>query len=111
MRVVLLLLVMLLPYQAAWSAAAAYCSHENETRRHFGHHEHRHEKATPAKEASPLACDHDCGTCQAGHVSVVEAIVAMLASDARDVRATAPPSPIPTAPARAPDRPQWTRPA
>ncbi|WP_377701319.1 hypothetical protein [Pseudoduganella sp. UC29_71] len=41
-KLFLILLLAILPLQYAWSAAAAYCGHEQEQSRHFGHHAHQH---------------------------------------------------------------------
>lgn len=38
----LIFLLAVLPLQYAWSAAAAYCGHEQEKSQHFGHHAHQH---------------------------------------------------------------------
>jgi len=46
-------LLLVLPFQMIWAAAAPYCAHETNTSasKHFGHHEHRHQaggEITPA---------------------------------------------------------------
>jgi hypothetical protein len=41
-KLFLILLLAILPLQYAWSAAAAYCGHEQEQSQHFGHHAHQH---------------------------------------------------------------------
>jgi hypothetical protein len=83
-RWVSLVLLVLLPLQLSWAAAASYCQHESGpgTVAHFGHHEHEHEPphadGAPAgdhavAEAShdgpdtklPLV-DHDCAYCHLG---------------------------------------------
>ena len=66
-----LLLLVLLPLQFTWAAAAVYCQHEAApAARHVGHHEHEHEDAVQAKkdtrDAVKLAkftSDNDCGSC------------------------------------------------
>lgn len=75
-----ILLLFVLPVQFAWSAAAAYCQHEEVTGvAHFGHHGHEHSapsdagsKASGAGEKSgdqssakglKLLGDKDCGFC------------------------------------------------
>nr|WP_308636220.1 DUF2946 family protein [Massilia brevitalea] len=35
-------MMLVLPAQYSWSAAAAYCQHENGASLHFGHHAHEH---------------------------------------------------------------------
>lgn len=41
-KLFLILLLAILPLQYAWSAAAAYCAHEQGKSQHFGHHAHQH---------------------------------------------------------------------
>nr|WP_307742802.1 DUF2946 family protein [Massilia varians] len=36
-------MMLVLPAQYSWSAAASYCQHETEASLHFGHHAHEHE--------------------------------------------------------------------
>lgn len=37
---IVVLMAILLPLQAAWSAAAVFCQHESRTAWHWGHHQH-----------------------------------------------------------------------
>ncbi|RYY78027.1 MAG: hypothetical protein EOO69_12425 [Moraxellaceae bacterium] len=37
---IVVLMAILLPLQAAWSAAAVFCQHESRTTWHWGHHQH-----------------------------------------------------------------------
>lgn len=69
-RYVLIFMMLLLPLQWSWAAAAGACQHEAGGT-HFGHHEHRHEApggqpATggEANDPSPFALDPDCQVCQ-----------------------------------------------
>jgi carbon starvation protein CstA len=66
-KLILIFLLMLLPLQFSWAAAAVYCQHEQEqTTHHFGHHSHQHEaKADPSDDnADHSAKVHDdCGYC------------------------------------------------
>jgi len=75
-RIVLVLLLMLLPVQWTWAAAASICTHETSLHaNHFGHHEHRHDHRTgltslsdPADGAqvqSESGVHVDCATCHA----------------------------------------------
>ena len=72
-------LLFVLPVQFAWSAAAAYCQHEEvPTKTHIGHHVHEHDatgdtgsKASAkhlgdksASKTIKLLGDNDCGYCQ-----------------------------------------------
>jgi hypothetical protein len=56
-KLFLILLLAVLPLQYAWSAAAAYCGHEQEQsqqkRSHFGHHSHQHNaQAEPQQDGN-----------------------------------------------------------
>ena len=73
------LLLFILPVQFAWSAAAAYCQHEQiPAKAHIGHHAHEHgvpgdagskvsgkhlDDKSPSKGGKLLG-DNDCGYCQ-----------------------------------------------
>jgi hypothetical protein len=69
-RFILIFMMLLLPLQWSWAAAASVCEHEA-GKAHFGHHEHQHDKAdgpqaqpddtTPA--AKKLGEHPDCQTC------------------------------------------------
>lgn len=93
-----ILLLFVLPVQFAWSAAAAYCQHEQvPANTHIGHHVHEHEGAADAgskasgkhlgdKSASKsikLVGDNDCGYC---HLSLAKPLVSVaMTFDARAV--------------------------
>jgi hypothetical protein len=112
------LLALLLPLQLAWGAAAVYCQHETAPAGagHLGHHQHVHDvqKDDNHRHAKMLGGkvvgDHDCGYCNmvatavAPHVD--EAVPASL--DAGQPQAAVERR-HPSAPPRAPDRPQWRR--
>ena len=111
-RRIILFLALLLPLQLAWANAAAYCQHETNAAqtRHFGHHEHLHKVGIETKSTGKVASDTDCGTCHTTgspvifDPSVPTALVPTSASVVPHARRR-----LPTALARAPDRPQWTR--
>jgi len=112
-RLLAFLLILLLPVQFSWAAAASYCGHEAEAqaKRHYGHHEHQH-KADSGKPADPGKLDLDCNFCQAaGHVGVLD--VSLAGPRLVGVqRVAAPPATTPdSAPQRVPDRPPSLRPA
>lgn len=74
-RALIILLIVLLPVQFVWGAAAGYCRHEQGTMsQHYGHHLHEHQAdmtgaATAADGTqSLLADDPDCISC---HLSCV----------------------------------------
>lgn len=65
-RFVLLCMMMLLPLQWSWAAAAAYCAHETGgAAQHMGHHEHQHQAGAEEQSKVPAktAVDNDCGVC------------------------------------------------
>ena len=72
-----LVLLLILPVQFAWAAAAGYCRHETgEATKHFGHHEHQHCTAQDgvskdSKAPSSLGADSDCGVC---HLSAAQLV-------------------------------------
>ncbi len=114
-RLVALLLALLLPLQFAWGAAAAYCQHETGTpaARHLGHHVHEHQADAGAKKpaaGAKLAVDSDCMACHASGAALTSELAACLPALVQAGRLAAPPLDAHTsAPARAPDRPQWPR--
>ncbi len=64
---VIAMLVVLLPFQSVWAAAAPYCAHEStpQAAAHFGHHEHQH--AGAAADADAAGGYHaDCDACHLG---------------------------------------------
>lgn len=69
-RLAAFLLMLFMPLQFTWAAISPYCSHEPETTRHLGHHEHQHEASgeqsqSDKKPKLPGSLDYDCGTCYA----------------------------------------------
>lgn len=67
-RLVLIIMMLLLPVQWTWAAAAAYCAHEsNVGTQHIGHHVHEHhasgDVSKDGKTPSPPSADNDCGVC------------------------------------------------
>ena len=56
-RFILVFMMVLLPLQWSWAAAASVCGHESEGA-HVGHHEHRHEgHDAPEVTPAPMAPD------------------------------------------------------
>ena len=114
-RLLVILMIVVLPFQLSWAAAATYCQHESSSVvSHFGHHVHKHlAKAGDAKsDTSPskLLSDDDCSVCHLGGVGIVSMSsvsfhAAMATSDTAHGIA---PLPTSTRPER-PERPKWTR--
>ena len=68
-RLFLILLLFAMPFQAAWAAGAAYCTHSEKTM-HPGHHTHKHASSTASAsstatqdDASPADPCNDCDAC------------------------------------------------
>ena len=64
-KILLILLMVLLPVQFAWSAAAVYCQHEKGGSLHFGHHTHEHKDKAEQKigDSKLTKADNDCEYC------------------------------------------------
>jgi hypothetical protein len=65
-RLFLILMLVVLPFQISWAAAASYCQHEQgKASQHFGHHDHKHNVSPSAKKdkSEPGKIDPDCGYC------------------------------------------------
>jgi len=115
-RRIAILLLMLLPFQFCWSAAAAYCRHESGAAAiHFGHHFHVHKSVSKADKvpAALSGLDSDCPTCVLHadgpslppDMPTLAPSVAHMAPVAAEVLAALPPPPSP------PERPKWALPA
>jgi len=71
-RLFLILLLFAMPFQAAWAAGAAYCTH-NEKTMHPGHHTHKHASSTASSSSSSASSQDDaspsdpCNDCDACH--------------------------------------------
>lgn len=50
---IVVLMAILLPLQAAWSAAAVFCQHESRTTWHWGHHQHNTDAACQQSNFNP----------------------------------------------------------
>ncbi len=123
-RLVALFLLVLLPLQSVWAAAAPYCQHEGDAAsHHIGHHQPEHAHTTvaeasqddahgaPGEPATPgegaASAHSDCHVCHGGTV---------LAHEVRLVHAmsaSAPPVPalaqgLPAPPTERPERPKWS---
>lgn len=106
-----ILLLVLLPLQALWAAAAPYCAHEeNPTSMHVGHHTHEHQDAQGDSGSSEgLAGNHaDCQVCHGGAGALPPALMAPAPTELE-----AHPAPgvamLPAPPFFRLDRPNWSR--
>jgi len=64
-KYLLILLMLILPVQYAWSAAAVYCQHEQKSPFHFGHHAHQHKASSDEHggHGKVNSADTDCEYC------------------------------------------------
>ncbi|MCK6374823.1 MAG: hypothetical protein L6Q69_12050 [Zoogloea sp.] len=68
---VLAFLLLVVPFQLVWGSAAPYCAHEASAsaKKHFGHHEHKHQAGGEVVSATDDAGDAtgafhvDCDSC------------------------------------------------
>lgn len=108
-------LLLVLPFQMIWAAAAPYCAHETNTpaSKHFGHHDHRHQVGgeiapTLGDDGNGSGTYHaDCATCHLGCAATLSApipVVAFLVPEAPSIAAASSyTSYVPSGPER-PDR-------
>ena len=87
-RALAILLLLLLPLQAAFAAAAGYCDHARESSQagHFGHHPHQHDVSLDQGGSTGSDSDPDCGFC---HLSLLKAMYGA-DRDAQPVTAASP---------------------
>lgn len=111
-RRVVVLLLMLLPLQFVWSAAAVYCSHETTPMAwHFGHHVHVHKSAqaddgAKAQTDSGIA-DNDCPVCHLGGPSLPPDVAVFVCTHAAPPQPPAAGTPYSSVPPGTPERPNW----
>jgi hypothetical protein len=82
-KLLVILLVVILPFQFAWAGAGVYCQHEmGQAAQHFGHHEHQHQGLGDQGKSDSgklnLGGDNDCSSHLNGHscfLSTSEALV------------------------------------
>ena len=80
-RWLLAILLLVVPFQLVWASAAPYCAHESgvSARKHFGHHEHKHQaggevvSATDDADDSTGAFHADCESCHLGYSAFMPA--------------------------------------
>lgn len=105
-----MLLLVFLPLQSSWAAAATYCEHESSTQApHIGHHEHEHHGAVAdaSDDESAAMFDADCDHCH-GHFSAALSLpmaVPTFTGVGQSTPWTEVGSPAPVV--SPPERPQW----
>ncbi len=68
-KALIIFLLVLLPFQFVWGAAAGYCQHEQgQAVHHFGHHFHKHSSGDKAKQL--IGDDADCVACHVASAPV-----------------------------------------
>jgi hypothetical protein len=105
------LLLVFLPLQAVWAAAAPYCHHEEgASTLHVGHHAHEHASPQADDDSAdgPAASHADCHVCHGG-AGAVTAFIAAPEHPAWRARAHPPAAALPAAPVALPERPNWAR--
>jgi hypothetical protein len=85
-KLILILLLLLVPLQFAWSAAGAYCQHEETTSLHFGHHAHSHQgKHDGTDGKTKITKVHlDCSSCHASASAILDMATFTIAPPAPD---------------------------
>ncbi len=113
-RLLVILMMVVLPFQLSWAAAATYCQHESSpVASHYGHHVHKHlAKSGDAKSdisPSKLLSDDDCPVCHLGGVGIVSMPSFSFPADIAklDTARSSVPLLTSTRPDR-PERPKWT---
>ena len=91
-RWLVVFMLLVLPPQFVWAAAAPYCAHEaaSAAGKHPGHHQHVHQGGSDAGKAGDdgggLGANHtDCASCHAGAAATLPLAAAGLASAPREV--------------------------
>lgn len=110
-RWIAIFLLVFLPLQSAWAAAAAYCQHEEDpTTLHVGHHAHAHAGAeADAHHDNGPAADHpDCQVCHAAVAAVSDHVAPALQSGI-DSPFPGGERALPASPITLPERPNWLR--
>jgi hypothetical protein len=121
-RWLLIVLMVLLPAQFSWAAAAPYCAHEsNPTSFHIGHHAHvhqglsaetQHTSSEPEKETfkNSLASDHsDCHYCHGVTGQLASPVALWLEQPARHVFLAVDIARLEGSRATSIERPKWAR--
>jgi hypothetical protein len=114
-RFLIILMLLVVPFQLSWGMAAAYCTHEsNPSVSHFGHHSHKHAEASndekPTTAKAKLSFDGDCEVCQLSGIGVTPSENHSLSSGQAALDVDVVNKPFPSwLLSNPPDRPQWAR--
>lgn len=117
-------LLVFLPLQFTWTAAAAYCQHEQESGiGHFGHHEHKHAASTASNgdaasdaangndnDAPAPGAEHtDCAFCHLSLAKSFGTLAIALPAPVMALPASGPPAAVDAWLSERIDRPNWHR--
>lgn len=98
-RWLVIVILLVLPLQFTWGAAAPYCAHEaaSAANAHPGHHQHLHQGGSNATKAGDDGADvgakhPDCASCHAGTATTLPLPAAELAIAPRDGLRERPPA-------------------
>jgi cytochrome c5 len=98
-RWLVILMLLVLPVQFTWAAAAPFCAHEaaGSASKHPGHHQHVHQGGSDASiagdDGAGNGANHtDCASCHAGAATTLPLLAAELAIAPREVLREQPPS-------------------
>lgn len=111
-RVFAIFLLLLLPLQTVWAAAAPYCQHEaTPTSFHPGHHTHDHVVDLPGEDTDNNApagtADIDCQACHAFCGAMPVTALLLQGVDVPVIPPVSISSALPAPPPLQPDRPNW----
>ena len=97
-RWLVVFILLVLPVQFAWAAAASYCAHETAAAasKHPGHHQHIHQDGSDGvnsgDDGGGEGVNHtDCASCHAGAAATLPLPAAELATGPREVLREQPP--------------------
>ncbi|CAN5440201.1 hypothetical protein BH09PSE6_BH09PSE6_01560 [soil metagenome] len=114
LRILLLAIALIVPTQFAGAGMTSLCQHETDAAQagHVGHHEHHHPGDKPAKSNGKTTVGDSCGACHGMAMPLLSLgapIVIASTASARPILPDA--ATLASVVSRAPDRPQWLRPA
>ncbi|MDO8942016.1 MAG: DUF2946 family protein [Desulfobacterales bacterium] len=106
-----ILLLVFLPLQSLWAAAAPYCAHEETPKSmHLGHHAHEHQESQADQDSSdgPAATHTDCHVCHGAGGALPSPLVATGQLGHFELL-SAWDTTLPAPPVSLPERPNWVR--
>jgi len=113
-----ILLLVLLPLQFSWAAAASYCQHDGDaSTQHVGHHDHQHQVAdssttgddTPDAKGKSTGLDGDCAYCQMSIAKSLSILTVAVLSPTASYDVTAVPGLVGSPLRDRIERPKWLR--